>query len=369
MSVSSKILKVTKSNLRDNELPSESLQRIPAGSNISLSSTMIEMLAHMKHAGTIVIPKYGFTIKNGWLYCDKNQTTYSKTLWKILKEVPWIIGLSVGLLTDLKESVSFCVDLKKKEKELQSNLKHLVIYEKIDAYCKEGYSPILRSIIKDNANSLVSFCADRFIDSALIFSSLQYLKIRTYEHSTYYLSCFPKLMILDVPREAVKFPYIFSNTSGIHVKSIGSENSKTWAFATRNLKRHRAKVYTFVKFTPLLGKDVARMLSRMVEAIPATEWKLCEEDIPDKHRHPDAIKHIPDVTDSESILLLEKSKEYNRIVACSRTYNFSLESKQKKLKKLETKIVELSDNVDKYKSLLETWAPQTNLLIQQFLNQ
>lgn len=370
MSVSSKVFKVTRSILRDNELPAESLQRIPVGSDVSLSTTMINTLAHMKHAGTIVIPKYGFTIKDRWLYCDKNQTTCSKMLWKILEEVPWIIGLSVGLLDDFKEKIcTFQLGIVNKNKKLGSCLKHLVIYEKIKEY-EKGYWPTLISIIKDNVDSLVSFCADSFVLSSVVFSSLQYLKIRISCISTYYLSSFPKLMILDIPKEAITFPYLFSDiNNGISISTIVSVSYYAWAFATHNLKRHRAKVYTFVKFTPIVGRDVARMLSRMIEAMPATEWKLREEDIPEKHRQSGVIKHIPDVMDTESALLLDQYKEYKKIERDSRMDNAALESKQKKLKQLEREIVDLTRTVGDYKPLLETWKIQSELSIQQFLNQ
>jgi hypothetical protein len=49
--------------------------------------------------------------------------------------------------------------------------------------------------------------------------------------------------------------------------------------------------------------------------------------------------------------------------------NAALESKQKKLKQLEREIVDLTRTVGDYKPLLETWKIQSELSIQQFLNQ
>lgn len=373
MSVSStKVLKLTKKILKGNEQnPAVALQAIPAGSHVSLSATMLDVLVHMKHFGQIEIPKYEFTIRDGWLYCKKGSCTNSKILQKILGEVHWINGLSVGMLDDYERSILFFGLNGLTESVLFPNkysLKHLVIYENIPGY-EKGWPTSLLSIILESIGSLVTFVADEFFYDDYrthVFWSLQYLKIRKHTYvrlqkETY----FPSLMVLDIP--CMTFPCICVKT--MKVNTTKGSYCQLWGHAMHNLKRHRAAVYAYVKFTPLLSRDVARIIFRMVKAMSSAEWKLNEDDIPSKFK-PDTSgnsKYIADVLDPEYLKIASNYQELVRLEDHGRFFQREVESLHKKRKTIEEDIDNYQDQLDKEKIKIQEKTEYVLPLIQQFL--
>lgn len=368
MSVSStKVLKLTRSVLKGNEQnPAAALETIPAGSHVSLSATMLDVLVHMKHFGQIEIPKYGFTIKDGWLYCQNKICTASNILLVVLDDVPWINGLSVGLL-DGYDKTSFIIAFSFSDAPT-NHLKHLVIYENIPEY-KNGWPPALLRIIRYNIGSLVTFCADEFPRIARVFESLQYLKIRNdYYKRDLKIEYFPKLMVFDVPY--IRFPNICVKTMRFETNlPYGHYNCATWGHAMRNLKRHRAAVYTYVKFTPVLSRDVARIIFCMVKAMPSTEWKLNEDDIPSKFKHDTSAnsKYIADVSDPEYIEMASNYQDLVRLEQDERFFQREVESLHKKRKAVEEDITNYQDKLDESRIEIQKRTEYVLPLIHQFL--
>lgn len=370
MSVSStKVLKLTKKILKGNEHnPAAALQAIPAGSHVSLSATMLDVLVHMKHIGQIEIPKYGFTIRNDWLYCQKGARASTPILRQILQTVPWINGLSVGLL-DTFGIGSFVIDKSCAEPCFPKNcLKHLVIYEDIPEY-EEGWPWTLQCIIRDNIGSLVTFSADELpCTDTRIFESLQYLRIRNdYYKRNLKIEYFPKLMLLDIPY--MQFPSICIKTMRFENNLPYGFNCATWSHAMHNLKRHRAAVYTYLKFTPVLSRDVARIIFCMVKAMPSTEWKLNENDIPSKFKHDTSgtFKYIADVFDPEYIEMASNYQDLVRLEEDEHFFQQEVESLHKKRKKTEEDIIDYQNKLDESKIKIQRRAEYVLPLIQQFL--
>lgn len=365
-----RVLKLTKKILKGNEQnPAAALQAIPAGSHVSLSVTMLDVLVHMKHFGQIEIPKYGFTIRNGWLYCKKGTCTSTVTIRKILQTVPWINGLSIGLL-DTFGIASFVIDKSYIEPCFPKNcLKHLVIYEDIPEY-KNGWPCTLLCIIRDNIGSLVTLCIDELpCVGTCIFESLQYLRIRNDRYKrNLKIEYFPKLMVLDIPY--IRFPSICVKTMRFETNlPYGHFNCATWNHAMHNLKRHRAAVYTYVKFTPVLSRDVARIIFCMVKAMPSTEWKLNEDDIPSKFKHDTSanFKYIADISDPEYIEMASNYQDLLRLEQDERFFQREVESLHKKRKTIEEDIMNYQDQLDESRIKIQKRAEYVLPLIHQFL--
>jgi hypothetical protein len=107
----------------------------------------------------------------------------------------------------------------------------------------------------------------------------------------------------------------------------------------------------------------------MVKAMPSTEWKLNEDDIPSKFKHDTSAnsKYIADVLDPEYIEMASNYQDLVRLEQDERFLQREVESLHKKRKKTEEDIIDYQNKLDESKIKIQRRAEYVLPLIHQFL--
>jgi hypothetical protein len=150
-------------------------------------------------------------------------------------------------------------------------------------------------------------------------------------------------MVFDIPSGMIRFPYI-SRPWSLELDGIYQEkysdvrdcNCDTWIHAMSKLKRHKAAVYVYVKFAPIISKDVSRIICKMVKAIPSSEWKVKPDDIPFKYTHNNSSwTYIADKTDPDFIAARKATLMLARAEEDCNIFKDDFEALRKKQKRKE----------------------------------